>query len=73
MVTVKFLPFSEPRRNKCRICNQRLPLSHLALFIEYDKVEGEMELCSRCYILMTEVIFGEDGSDNEMMSEEVLQ
>ena len=73
MIKVSFLPFSEPRRNKCRICNQRMPLSHLALFTEHEKIEGEMELCSRCYILLWEVIYGEGGGDNEMFREEVLQ
>ncbi len=70
MLIVNFYNFSESRRGKCRICNQQKALAHLALITENEKVEAELELCSKCYILLSELVTGE--SDEEMFSEEVL-
>ncbi len=70
MIVVSFLPFSEPRRERCKFCNQRLPLSHLALFTENHQVAGELDLCQRCYMLLAEVTGGKDDGDSENMFEE---
>lgn len=65
MIIVSFMPFSEPRRERCRFCNQRLPLSHLVLFTENNQVAAELEVCQRCYVLLTEVTSG--NNDDEIM------
>lgn len=69
MIVVSFLPFSEPRRERCRFCNQRMPLSHLVLFTENHQVARELEVCQKCYILLTEVTGGEGENENMFVEE----
>ncbi len=52
MLKIVFLPFVEPQRDKCCICRQRMPLSHLAVIMEHKKALREIMLCQGCYIIL---------------------
>lgn len=69
MPAITFMPFSNPRRERCGLCRQRMALPYLLLLREGDHVAGEMELCARCAMLL-QTIFSEHGG-LDMIDEEV--
>ncbi|NLA26606.1 MAG: hypothetical protein GX878_04355 [Firmicutes bacterium] len=68
MTRVSFMPFQDPRRERCGLCRQRLALAYLLLFRVGEEVAGEMELCHRCAQLLKN-IFLEGGAGVELLSE----
>jgi len=64
---VNFMPFREPRRERCGLCRQRLALAYLLLIRQEERVAGELELCARCASLLREVLTA--GSTLEEMVE----
>lgn len=68
MKRISFMPFQDPRRERCALCRQRLALAYLLLFRVGEEVAGEMELCDRCAQLLRE-IFAEGGAGPELVSE----
>lgn len=68
MTRVSFMPFQDPRRERCGLCRQRLALAYLLLLRVGEEVAGEMELCDRCAQLLRDV-FSEGGSGLDLVSE----
>ncbi len=68
MTRVSFLPFKDPRRERCCLCRQRLALAYLLLFRDGDRVAGEMELCARCAQLLKD-IFTQDGELENLVAD----
>lgn len=68
MTRVSFLPFREPRRERCGLCRQRLALAYLLLIRVGEDVAGEMELCDRCAQLLGDTL-SEGGSGLDLITE----
>ncbi len=68
MTRVSFLPFREPRRERCGLCRQRLALAYLLLLRVGEELAGEMELCDRCAQLLRDT-FQEGGAALDLVME----
>jgi len=68
MTRVSFLPFREPRRERCGLCRQRLALAYLLLLRVGEELAGEMELCDRCAQLLRDT-FQEGGAVLDLVME----
>jgi hypothetical protein len=69
MTRVNFMPFRDPRRERCGLCRQRLALAYLLLLREEGRVAAEMELCARCALLLKDVL-ADGGAPEEMVEED---
>jgi hypothetical protein len=68
MTRISFMPFKDPRRERCGLCRQRLALAYLFLVSDGGRVAGEMELCARCALLLKD-IFTHDGELENMVAD----
>lgn len=69
MTRVSFMPFRDPRRERCGLCRQRLALVFLLLFRDGEQVAGELELCAKCACLLKSILAA-GGPWREMVEEE---